>query len=63
MRARKFLNGLEPAFKIGQLQRGRACEGAEIEARAERAEERTALQRGRACEGAEMRRRGWAMRS
>ncbi len=49
MQSRLRLN-LEP----NQLQRGRACEGAEIAAKRENTDSSRRLQRGRACEGAEM---------
>ncbi len=54
MRARKSARTTYPSLLRYRLQRGRACEGAEISKPTLTSAAVTELQRGRACEGAEM---------
>ena len=54
VRARKWAPGAKWLFLQTELQRGRACEGAEIRSGCSGAMQMLPLQRGRACEGAEI---------
>ena len=54
VRARRCACVEPQALPLHALQRGRACEGAEIEGKLAWIQQNLELQRGRACEGAEM---------
>ena len=54
VRARKYVRVYNSTASTLTLQRGRACEGAEIITAEDNADLDRALQRGRACEGAEI---------